>query len=78
MHHHQHNVVAWNPGPALSVSMGDMPDDGYKTFVCVETCCVTQPQKASEETPSRLAQTISVKNANSKAPLVTGLLLSLP
>lgn len=61
VHHHQHNVVAWNPGPALSVSMGDMPDDGYKTFVCVETCCVTQPQKASEETPSRLAQTISVK-----------------
>lgn len=61
VHHHQHNVVARNPGPALSVSMGDMPDDGYKTFVCVETCCVTQPQKASEETPSRLAQTISVK-----------------
>ena len=61
VHHNQHNVVAWNPGPALSVSMGDMPDDGYKTFVCVETCCVTQPQKASEETPSRLAQTISVK-----------------
>lgn len=61
VHHHQHNVVAWNPGPALSVSMGDMPDDGYKTFVCVETCCVTQPQKASEETPSRLARTISVK-----------------
>ena len=61
VHHHQHNVVAWNPGPALSVSMGDMPDDGYKTFVCVETCCVTQPQKASEETPSRPAQTISVK-----------------
>jgi glucose-6-phosphate 1-epimerase len=42
VHHHQHNVVAWNPGPALSVSMGDMPDDGYKTFVCVETCCVTR------------------------------------
>ncbi|NCB06138.1 MAG: D-hexose-6-phosphate mutarotase, partial [Clostridia bacterium] len=50
----------WNPGPALSVSMGDMPDDGYKTFVCVETCCVTEPQKASEEKPSRLAQTIRV------------------
>ncbi|VTN97971.1 aldose 1-epimerase family protein YeaD [Klebsiella pneumoniae] len=72
VHHHQHNVVAWNPGPALSVSMGDMPDDGYKTFVCVETCCVTQPQKASEETPSRLAQTISVKNANSKSPVGNG------
>ena len=59
-HHHNSNVVAWNPGPALSVSMGDMPDDGYKTFVCVETCCVTEPQKASEEKPSRLTQTLRV------------------
>lgn len=59
-HHHNSNVVAWNPGPALSVSMGDMPDDGYKTFVCVETCCVTKTQKASEEKPSRLAQTLRV------------------
>lgn len=60
IHHHNSNVVGWNPGPALSVSMGDMPDDGYKTFVCVETCCVTGSQKASEEKPSRLAQTIRV------------------
>ena len=60
VHHHNSNVVGWNPGPALSVSMGDMPDDGYKTFVCVETCCVTESQKASEEKPSRLAQTIRV------------------
>ncbi|MGR7070711.1 D-hexose-6-phosphate mutarotase [Klebsiella aerogenes] len=60
IHRHHGNVVAWNPGPALSVSMGDMPDDGYKTFVCVETCCVTAPQKASEEKPTRLAQTVRV------------------
>lgn len=59
-HHHNSNVVAWNPGPALSVCMGDMPDDGYKTFVCVETCCVTETQKASEEKPSRLTQTLRV------------------
>ena len=59
-HHHNSNVVAWNPGPALSGSMGDMPDDGYKTFVCVETCCVTETQKASEEKPSRLTQTLRV------------------
>jgi glucose-6-phosphate 1-epimerase len=38
--------------------MADMTDDGYKTFVCVETACVTNPQKASEEKPSRLGQTI--------------------
>ncbi|MDX6042554.1 D-hexose-6-phosphate mutarotase [Scandinavium lactucae] len=60
IHGHHSNVVGWNPGPALSVSMGDMPDDGYKTFVCVETACVTQPQKASEEKPSRLSQSIRV------------------
>lgn len=60
VHGHHSNVVGWNPGPALSVSMGDMPDDGYKTFVCVETACVTQPQKASEEKPSRLSQSIRV------------------
>lgn len=60
IHGHHSNVVGWNPGPALSVSMGDMPDDGYKTFVCVETACVTEPQKASEEKPSRLSQSIRV------------------
>lgn len=60
IHGHHSNVVGWNPGPALSVSMGDMPDDGYKTFVCVETACVTAPQKASAEKPSRLSQTLRV------------------
>ena len=60
VHKHHSNVVGWNPGPALSVSMADMADEGYKTFVCVETACVTTPQKTSEEKPSRLAQTISI------------------
>ncbi|MDL4618279.1 D-hexose-6-phosphate mutarotase [Citrobacter amalonaticus] len=60
VHHHHLNVVCWNPGPALSVSMGDMPDDGYKTFVCVETAYATAAQKTTEEKPSRLAQTIRV------------------
>lgn len=60
VHHHHSNVVGWNPGPALSVSMADVPDEGYKTFVCVETACVTTPQKTSVEKPSRLAQTLRV------------------
>lgn len=59
-HHHHSNVVGWNPGPALSVSMADIPDEGYKTFVCVETACVTTPQKATSGQASRLAQTIRV------------------
>lgn len=60
IHHHHINVVGWNPGPALSASMTDMPDDGYKTFVCVESACATAPQKTSADKPSRLAQTIRV------------------
>ncbi|KXF79968.1 D-hexose-6-phosphate mutarotase [Enterovibrio coralii] len=30
-------VVVWNPWEALSISMGDMADDSYKTMVCVES-----------------------------------------
>lgn len=59
-HRHHSNVVGWNPGPALSASMGDMPDDGYKTFVCVETACVTTSQKANADRPARLAATLRV------------------
>lgn len=63
-HHHQSDVVAWNPGPELSCSMQDMPNDGYKTMVCVETARVSQPLVAADEAPARLAMTIrSRKNA---------------
>lgn len=63
-HRHHSNVVGWNPGPALSVSMSDMPDDGYKTFVCVETACVTTSQKAYSDKPARLAVTLRVTKKN--------------
>lgn len=59
-HRNHLNVVGWNPGPALSISMGDMPDDGYKTFVCVETAYATAPQKTTAEKPSRLTQIVRV------------------
>jgi D-hexose-6-phosphate mutarotase len=29
-------TVVWNPWEATAKSMADIPDDGYKTFVCVE------------------------------------------
>lgn len=58
---HQHNsdVVAWNPGAELSVSMKDMADDSYKTMVCVETAAVSAPQKSTPSAPAKLAVTIS-------------------
>lgn len=57
-HHHQSDVVAWNPGAELSCSMVDMPNDGYKTMVCVETARVNKPLVAAPDAPARLAMTI--------------------
>lgn len=56
-HHHMSDVIAWNPGVELSCSMGDMPNDGYKTMVCVETGRVSKPLVAAGEQPARLGVT---------------------
>ena len=60
-HHHNSDVIAWNPGVELSTSMKDMADDSYKTMVCVETGCVTQAQTSTASKPAKLAVTISKK-----------------
>ncbi|WP_261643611.1 D-hexose-6-phosphate mutarotase [Erwinia mallotivora] len=60
-HHHQSDVVTWNPGPELSQSMADMADDGYKTMVCVETAHVSSPMKSTAESPARLSATIRIR-----------------
>ena len=62
-HHHQSDVVTWNPGPELSCSMADMPNEGYKTMVCVETACISQPMKSAGESPARLGATLRIRNA---------------
>ncbi len=60
-HHHQSDVVTWNPGAELSSSMADMANDGYKTFVCVETAHVSKAMKSAEEKPARLGTTIRLR-----------------
>jgi glucose-6-phosphate 1-epimerase len=57
-HHQMSDVVAWNPGAELSASMGDMPDEGYKTMVCVETGRVTQPLVVTDKQAACLAVTL--------------------
>lgn len=36
-------VVVWNPGAALSASLDDLPNDGYKQMLCVEAACINAP-----------------------------------
>lgn len=31
-----HEVVIWNPWVDKSAALGDLPDDGFKSFICVE------------------------------------------
>lgn len=69
IHHHHSNVVAWNPGADLAASMHDIPDDGWRHFVCVETACVTQPQAATYHSPSRLSCTLQVKRGSRQTSL---------
>jgi glucose-6-phosphate 1-epimerase len=37
------NTVVWNPGPALSQQLADMPDDGYQHMLCVEAAQIDTP-----------------------------------
>ncbi|MEE3649341.1 MULTISPECIES: D-hexose-6-phosphate mutarotase [unclassified Brenneria] len=62
-HAHHSDVVSWNPGAELSHTIGDMTDDGYKTFVCVETARIHQPFVATVQSPARLSATIYIKPA---------------
>ncbi|TCV99952.1 D-hexose-6-phosphate mutarotase [Biostraticola tofi] len=60
--HHDHisDVVAWNPGAALARTMTDVTDEGYLTYVCVETARVSQPLVATPGEKATLAVTLSV------------------
>jgi glucose-6-phosphate 1-epimerase len=42
--------------------MGDMPNEGYKTMVCVETARISKPLKSAGESPARLGTTIRIVN----------------
>ena len=36
-------TVVWNPGPVLCAALADMPDDGYKYMLCVESARIDAP-----------------------------------
>lgn len=36
-------TVVWNPGPALSRKLADLPDDGWRQMLCVEAAAIDAP-----------------------------------
>lgn len=69
--HHQHfneigDVVVWNPGATGSIALADMPNNGYKTMVCVETARISQPLVTSEKHPMRLAVNICYRDGSTR------------
>ncbi|MBA3928616.1 MAG: D-hexose-6-phosphate mutarotase [Xanthomonas sp.] len=55
------SLVVWNPGEAGAAAIGDMPDDGWRTFVCLEAANASDD--AIELEPGqrhRLSQVVSV------------------
>jgi len=55
------DVVVWNPWDEKTKAMGDMPDDDYKKFVCIEVGAIREPVtvKAGEEWTASQKITIS-------------------
>lgn len=59
-HRNASDVVTWNPGPIKSKAMKDMPDQGYKTMVCVETARINHPITSTRLEKSQLATLIEL------------------
>jgi len=37
------DIVIWNPGPQRCATLADMPPDGYRAMVCIESGRIVQP-----------------------------------
>lgn len=45
------DAVVWNPGAARAAALPDLPDDGWRAFLCVEAAAVAEPvQLAPDQT----------------------------
>ncbi len=54
-------VVVWNPWKEIAKNMADMPDDGYQTMVCVESCIHDRSVEVLPDQSHCLSTEISIK-----------------
>ncbi len=62
------DVVVWNPGPTLSASLHDLPDDGWREMLCVEAASIGKPVEVQAADCWIGRQTISIVNADEADP----------
>ncbi|SET09673.1 D-hexose-6-phosphate mutarotase [Thorsellia anophelis] len=59
------NIVIWNPGAELSLTMDDMGDDGYLTMGCVESAVIKNHITLKHPNQHELFMKISCESNNS-------------
>lgn len=52
------DVVVWNPWIEIAAKMSDLPDDGYQSFVCIESGQIVNPFKLSPQQSIFCSQTM--------------------
>lgn len=66
-HRNNSNIVIWNPWQNRATAINDMPDDGYRTFLCVETACIDRPLVSRHQRPASFGVQLSVSASGTDA-----------
>lgn len=61
-HFNNSNVVIWNPWIKRSKNISDLPDNAYKTMLCIETACIDKLMESTKSYPGKLGVHIKVKS----------------
>lgn len=61
-HINNSDVVVWNPWQRRAQQIDDMPDDGWRSFICLETAAINRPLISTHQHPASLGVQFAVSN----------------